>query len=236
MTISFIIGQILAHTLADFWFQTESMCMGKLRKAFSSGALLGHIGIVFLLSWLLSFSWKFGFYALIIAVSHYLIDGIKALINRRWNGITPYTFIIDQLMHLLIVIGISVWYIESNPGSYWLEGRGYLLMIALGYVLCTKPANVLLKVILDGFHICTQPTDQELLNAGKLIGIFERLMVITFVLLSQYSAIGFLIAAKSIIRYKDSEKPKTEYVLIGTLYSFGFAILTGVMVLSVMKL
>ncbi len=37
------------------------------------------------------------------------------------------------------------------------------------------------------------------LSTGKFIGIFERLMVITFVLVNQYSAVGFLIATKSLL-------------------------------------
>jgi hypothetical protein len=51
-------------------------------------------------------------------------------------------------------------------------------------------------------------------------------------LIGQYSAIGFLIAAKSIFRFSgkmenEKDRMQAEYILIGTLISFLFAILTG---------
>jgi hypothetical protein len=53
--------------------------------------------------------------------------------------------------------------------------------------------------------------------------------------LGRWEAIGFLIAAKSVFRFgdlKDSRNRKlTEYILIGTLLSFGIAIVTGILTL-----
>ena len=72
----------------------------------------------------------------------------------------------------------------------------------------------------------------ELEKAGRLIGNLERILTLVLVLLSQYQAIGFLIAAKAILRFKDTSTAKTEYVLIGTLLSFGVAILVGVFILK----
>ena len=43
----------------------------------------------------------------------------------------------------------------------------------------------------------------------------------------QYEAIGLLVAAKSILRFKDTDTAKTEYVLAGTFLSFAIAILCG---------
>ena len=72
-------------------------------------------------------------------------------------------------------------------------------------------------------------TSNELENAGKLIGILERILVLTFVVIGKWEVIGFLIAAKTILRYKDTDTIKTEYVLIGTMLSFGTAILLGIL-------
>jgi len=64
---------------------------------------------------------------------------------------------------------------------------------------------------------------------GKYIGILERSFVFGFILLDQWSAIGFLLTAKSVFRFGDLSKDKnwqlTEYVLLGTLLSFGIAII-----------
>ena len=74
--------------------------------------------------------------------------------------------------------------------------------------------------------------EETLANAGKWIGIAERVIVLIFVLLNQYSVIGLVIAAKSILRFSEKDRPevKTEYILIGTLLSIGIAILTGLFV------
>ncbi|MEZ5059668.1 MAG: hypothetical protein R2879_21765 [Saprospiraceae bacterium] len=74
----------------------------------------------------------------------------------------------------------------------------------------------------------------SLAEAGIWIGRLERVLVLTFVLLDQFEAIGFLIAAKSILRFSDksSNEPRkqTEYVLIGTLISFSIALFSGLII------
>jgi len=56
--------------------------------------------------------------------------------------------------------------------------------------------------------------DSDLLNAGRLIGNIERVLTLTLLLMMQYEAVGFIIAAKSILRYEGVKTSKTEYVLI----------------------
>jgi hypothetical protein len=59
------------------------------------------------------------------------------------------------------------------------------------------------------------------------------LFVFTFIITGHFEAIGFLLAAKSIFRFGDLKEAKdrrlTEYVLIGTLLSFGIALGTGLL-------
>ncbi len=68
-------------------------------------------------------------------------------------------------------------------------------------------------------------------DGGRMIGRLERLLVFLFVMVGTPTAIGFLVAAKSILRFgeiRDSESRKVaEYVIIGTLMSFGFALVTS---------
>lgn len=68
-------------------------------------------------------------------------------------------------------------------------------------------------------------------DGGRMIGRLERLLIYLFVLANAPTAIGFLVTAKSILRFgevKDAEHQKeAEYIIIGTLMSFGFALVTS---------
>ena len=68
-----------------------------------------------------------------------------------------------------------------------------------------------------------------------MIGNVERMLTLVFVMLGQYEAIGFILAAKSLRRFRETDTVKSEYVLVGTLLSFGIAILVGVAVKLVIE-
>lgn len=67
-----------------------------------------------------------------------------------------------------------------------------------------------------------------------MIGYLERLLILTFTLVGSYSAVGFVLAAKSIFRFgelnKSADRSMTEYVLIGSLVSVVITILIGTLV------
>ena len=62
--------------------------------------------------------------------------------------------------------------------------------------------------------------------------MLERIFVFIFIIMGRWEGIGFLLAAKSVFRYGDLSKAEdrklTEYILMGTLMSFGLAILIGI--------
>ena len=76
-------------------------------------------------------------------------------------------------------------------------------------------------------------------NAGRYIGMLERLFVFGFIAAGHWQGVGFLLAAKSIFRFGDlrqaGDRQLTEYVLIGTLLSFGAASLAGIIVLRILQ-
>lgn len=89
-----------------------------------------------------------------------------------------------------------------------------------------------------GISLINQVDNQphgDLINAGRLIGITERILALILLFLGEFEAIGFIIAAKSILRYDNEDSAKTEYVLIGTMLSFGMAILTYAVIMYVIK-
>jgi hypothetical protein len=71
-------------------------------------------------------------------------------------------------------------------------------------------------------------SDSELAR-GRIIGVLERAIVLTFVLLGEYGALGLVIAAKALARVRQLENVDfAEYFLIGTLASLAHAMLVGV--------
>jgi hypothetical protein len=97
-------------------------------------------------------------------------------------------------------------------------------------VLIIWPAGFLIGRITRPWR--AQLKSQEgLAKAGMWIGCLERFLVLTFVLLNRYEAIGFLVAAKSIFRFGEirdsSHRKEAEYILVGTMLSFAIAIAVG---------
>ena len=213
--------QLIAHVLTDFYFQTDKTAKEKFQKGYKSKFLYWHILITFILSWALSFQWSFVYISAIIAVSHYFIDLIKPKISRI-KSIGVYAFFIDQLLHITVILAVVNWFSTNeiiNPIFSLSLGFIHIILI---YLLALKPTNILIREVFRDYDIKT-PNSDDLPNAGKLIGNLERVLIITLGLAGLLEAVGFLIAAKSILRYKDTDNLKTEYVLIGTLLSFGIA-------------
>ena len=225
---SFLLLQLLAHLLADFFFQWAAMAEQKSRLGFKSWLLVWHVLIVFILSWTLSFQLNFIYGAVIITITHYTIDGCKLYISRS-KAIGRYAFFIDQILHLVVLSVVSYWFATYvGMESLWefpLTDKALFLIIS--YLICLKPANFFIREVFRATEV-EVTSDNELPNAGKVIGVLERLLTLTFIVINQYEAVGFLIAAKSILRYRNDETLKTEYVLIGTMLSFGIAVVLGI--------
>ena len=105
------------------------------------------------------------------------------------------------------------------------------VLVVLAFIICAKPANIFIKTVLQTYSIDNQSKEENSqFKAGSLIGTIERWLILVFVILEQYEAVGFLLAAKSIIRFKDTETSKTEYVLAGTLISVAVAVACGLVI------
>lgn len=227
--------QLLAHVISDFYFQTNKSCQDKEEKGLHSKQLYIHALITFVSSWLLSFTFEFWWMSLIISCLHFVVDGLKSNFKEK-----KYVFFIDQLIHISIITVICYFANVSIGLSMpsWLPNDKTVAII-LGIGIVIKPANIFIREVLKLTKIAL-PTQcknsDELPNAGKLIGSVERLLALTFTLLGQYEAIGFIIAAKSILRFAEKDTAKTEYVLVGTLLSFAIAIFVGLSIKFVLSL
>ncbi|MCZ0701943.1 DUF3307 domain-containing protein [Natronobacillus azotifigens] len=72
------------------------------------------------------------------------------------------------------------------------------------------------------------------LSRGKIIGYLERLIIIILVINDQYTAIAFILTAKSLARFKQmDDREWAEYFLLGTLSSIFLAIVYGIFIRSI---
>ena len=64
---------------------------------------------------------------------------------------------------------------------------------------------------------------------GRIIGVLERALALTLILWGQFAALGLVLAAKALARFKGlEERDFAEYFLIGTLASLLVALTVGV--------
>jgi hypothetical protein len=222
--------QISAHLMADYIYQPQEWCNKKNQITFSGYHFL-HAFIVFITAYLFSLDFNFWFGALIIGFSHLLVDLIKSYMIRNSNK--NYYFM-DQAIHLGIIVIISYLYSRLSEINFLLNIDFKTTAIIASYIFCAKPANILIKNIFNSFSLSYTPdnstvnNDKDLPNAGQLIGIMERFLTLSLILAGQYEAVGLIIAAKSILRFNDTQK--NEYVLVGTLLSFGIAVIVAILI------
>lgn len=222
---------VLAHLIGDFILQPNSWVENKEKKKEKSIYLYLHTALHLALMLLFVAEVDFIIYGILLAVSHGIIDYIKLYFQKKktkriWFGI-------DQLLHLTMIFILVLIYTNIKIDFQNIDSNIWL--IVTGIVLLTKPTSIIIKNIISIWTPENKSKkDNSLQNAGNYIGILERLFVFCFIITNHFEAIGFLLAAKSIFRFGDLKEAKdrklTEYVLIGTLLSFGIAILVGLLV------
>lgn len=230
-----LIKLILAHLIGDFFLQPNSWIKEKEKKTLRSPKLYLHVFIhiilLFVILWDIS-KWPI---ILTIGVLHFVIDALKLIFQTKKNK--RLLFFIDQFLHLLVII-IVYWLFIATDASlfdYILTEHALLLLTCILFL--TIPVSIIMKTIFLKWNISKIVEGNESLrDAGKYIGILERILVFTFVILDHWEAVGFLITAKSVFRFGDlresKERKLTEYILIGTLISFGISILIGLLYLT----
>lgn len=235
-TTLILLQLLLAHILTDFVLQPTKLVKQKREKKASSWFLYFHSFLAGFLTYLFLQEWHLWYIPIVISLSHFFID----LWKLQHKNDTLKLFLLDQLWHILIIILVWLYLIEGFSGLIPfiadLFSSQTVLVIIIGYLLVIFPTGFLIGKATRRWHSELEPNGEShsLEAAGRYIGIFERILVLTFILTQNFSAIGFLIAAKSILRFSDktdaSARKQTEYVLIGTLMSFAITILIGLLV------
>lgn len=228
MWLEMFLCLVLAHLVADFLLQTNKICKNKADKKWKSPYHYGHAIVVFVISWLAVCDLRFWWCALIIGVTHFAIDIWK---SYHKDNVTWFTM--DQILHIAIIAGIVWIWCSRNDWNMPLGITAKFVASAIAILVCWKPSNIFIKLMLKHYSVNMPEEKAGGFNAGALIGDIERWLILAFVLMQHYEALGLLIAAKSIIRFSEKDTAKTEYVLAGTLMSIFIAVVAGLLILFI---
>lgn len=232
---------LLAHFLGDFILQTKKMVSNKSKASFFTLHILIHAVLLCLFLYGDHMWWPI----VIVVLGHAIIDFVKLKLVHK----VPVTtlFLLDQILHLLLIGSVLMLFSTLTISTSFFNSSLFWLTL-LAVVLVTKVAAVFIRILLSPYQqqkmlveTKKEVTDEKItFAAGNYIGILERLFIFGFVISGYWEGVGFLLAAKSIFRFGDLNNAKerylTEYVLIGTLLSFGWAILVGLLFTYTLKM
>lgn len=228
-----LVKLIFAHLIGDFLLQPKSWVVEKEKKKAKSPKLYLHILTHGLLT--LLFLWSFDNWLLVflLMIIHGTIDILKLYAQKKNNK--SLWFFIDQGLHIASIL--VLWFLFFKPEInciQWFENPN-IWIYTTAILFLTIVCGIVMRELMANWSKEINDNNKESLNnAGKYIGMLERLFVFIFVVAGRWEGIGFLLAAKSVFRFGDLKKSKdrklTEYILIGTLLSFGIAIIIAMLV------
>ncbi len=229
-----LLKMFIAHLLGDFVLQPKSWVEKRktqIQYLFYHVAVHAALLVLFFIPDLAG-NWQ---NIVFLVAAHLAIDSIKIGVESRWTINPIRLFVIDQILHIASIVAIYFYWTPSALTDLMAQvnwNKVCIVIIALILVIFAIP--IVIRVFFskwqkeDAFH---SKRAETLFDAGTVIGIMERLLIIGFVLLGLNEGIGFLLAAKSIFRFGDLTNARdtkfTEYVMIGTLLSFGLGMLTA---------
>lgn len=230
-----------AHLLGDFVLQTRRLLEHKRNPL----VLSLHVGVVTLASAVLLGGWHAPILS-IIFITHLMMDAVKVHLLPK----TTAVFMLDQAVHVLVIALLATIYTTAFRDSAWPALLGdsqdlflQLLALASGLIASVQVGGILIDMVTRSLvaQLPDTPALMEgLQNGGRYIGWLERALIMLLYLIGEPSGIGFLLTAKSILRFgeirESSQRKAAEYIIIGTLMSFGWALLVAVLTAEAMAL
>lgn len=230
---------LVGHVLGDFYCQTDNM-VEKRKVSFRYVLLHSLMYLVTMIAVVV-----IGFVdirsaiimALLSGLAHFVIDAVKYLVTHsedNANWIHQHLFLIDQCAHMISLIVICSFFQNTQVRELFLQkvihGQYELLTVVLGLLCILKPVSILITEsnLWQEKAAQKRETDQasnekteDVKEAGIIIGYMERGIIFFLLMYGQYSAMAFVLTAKSIARVKEIEESRVnaEYYLIGTLFS-----------------
>lgn len=250
--MTFLWLAVLAHIVTDFLLQTDNQA--RMKAELKPEAYLKH-GLTLLLCTLAATHFYGLGVALAFSASaggvHLLIDYLKNVLTRTVEnpGLDTAGFVLDQAAHFYTlyllwalfsraftmepcpsVLGLySVLFPTLDPASCLMVSGGFINDLVLSAVIIVYVlfgGAVFIRMQLDCFNVKKDAASAP--NIGKCIGLLERAIILVLVMRGEMTAVGFVLAAKSIARFKQlDDRTFAEYYLVGTLISTLMAIAGG---------
>jgi hypothetical protein len=229
-SLSLLVRLLLSHVIVDFLLQKKSWVTQKYDKRWKSPWLYIHGIIAGIVAYLFAATWPAIWIIPLVGITHILGDGCKSQFRD-----TVWSFIWDQVIHVFVIFvtwilllnltAPSIAMPQSADTKWW--------AVVLLYTIVIWPTGIFVQKSMESWqNDLGKDGSPSLQTAGLWIGRLERVLIVTFLLLNHFEAIGFLIAAKAVFRFGDtrdgSNRKETEYFLLGTLTSFTVAIILGV--------
>ncbi|MGB5557999.1 MAG: DUF3307 domain-containing protein [Paracoccaceae bacterium] len=217
--IETFVALIFAHVLADYLLQPAWMVARKRNP----GILLAHGAVVLAVS-MAALGRVDAWQVLALGAAHLVIDAVKTYVVRD----TLATHLADQAAHVASVLVVAFWAPGLWASGVWAEAPPvvlHLMILGAGFLVATR-AGAFAIARLMAAQTAPGANSEGLPKGGTMIGLLERGLIFVLILAGQAAGIGFLIAAKSILRFGtvNENRAASEYVIIGTLASFGWAI------------
>ena len=251
---------VIGHLLGDFYFQSDSLATAKEKNAKWLALHSGiYYCVLLIILWFsaANFGKNIWIGLTIVCLLHFAIDLLKIkLVSsiKKPERYAPTIFLFDQLIHILVLylfVDICRIHISPNLFNFFhkpLEVNFYINGLLAG-LICWKPASIFITTVFKSIPYAIVDTDDcgqisdlhpedlsynqlsgERIKVGSWIGILEREIILILGIMNQFGAIGFVLAAKSMARFKQLEdKSFAEKYLIGTLLSAMIALLCAVM-------
>ena len=197
----------LAHVLADFVLQTNAMATTKRQPL----TLAKHGAIVLVTA--ASTTASLSPWLLALTAAHLMIDTAKTYSK---GGFWP--FMADQAAHAATIFAAA-----ALIPTQWLAPAPAIMALTAGAILTTRAGGFAIGLLMQPW---TDAIAIGLTGAGRTIGNLECGLIFLLIISGQTQNIGFLIAAKSVLRFGtvSDDRKVSEYVIVGTLASVSWAI------------
>lgn len=227
--IETVTALLLAHALADFVFQTDWINANKRHP----GVMLLH-GAIVLVTAQAALGRIDAPELLVLAAIHLAIDCLKTYGN--FTSLTAY--LLDQAAHVATIAAVAAFAPTLWASGLWAPYPQALPLMALaaGLILALPGGQYAIGLLMKPHG--ARVSSAGLRRGGQQIGLLERGLIFLFILTNHPIGVGFLVAAKSILRFGTATKDQrtAEYVIIGTLASFGWAIAVALATQSLLSM